>query len=564
MGPFQYLLLLLTGLAWTAESMEMLLLSFLKQPLQCAWGISDAQAALITTAVGVGMLAGALFWGVVADSTGRRWSFILSTAVTFFLGVASALSPNYLAMLLLRGAVGFGIGGVPVSFSLLMEFLPVSHRGTWGMAISVFWSIGAIFESAVAMAVLPPLGWRWLIGISSLPLGIVLLLTFIVLESPRWLVSRGRLESAKAVVERVATFNGRTPLQGSLVAAAQHAERPKGGVKQLLRPGVRWFTVLVFVIWFASAFLYYGTIMVQPEMIAAEKAGTRCVADGVDRCARFSDQSVCQLHHRCVWKPTNGTDQNANATKGVCETVSSGRQLVRKSDDEQDDVERRKKLACVHQLTTQDFLSTLWASVGELPGVLLSFAVLDSIGRRALIGDSFFLVAVLFAVLLLCVGRVGETVIFFIARGASSGYFQGTYLYTNEVYPARVRATAMGVCSSVARVGLILTPLVAQLLFNRSIKAAMGTYAAVSAVAVVAVKLIPIETTGWKLQEHMEQMLALLNVNVEDHERRHNSFAHDPKVWTVVRWLRWNARIDAGLVESVEHGTDDEEDGDVF
>lgn len=34
---------------------------------------------------------------------------------TFYFGVLSAASPNFIWMLILRGLVGFGIGGVPQS-----------------------------------------------------------------------------------------------------------------------------------------------------------------------------------------------------------------------------------------------------------------------------------------------------------------------------------------------------------------------------------------------------------------------------------------------------------------
>ena len=59
-----------------------------------------------------------------------------------------------------------------------------------------------------------------------------------------------------------------------------------------------------------------------------------------------------------------------------------------------------------------------------------------------------------------CHGRGVETAVFFVARGASNGFFQGLYVYTSEIYPSQIRATAMGVSSAVARVGLILTPFV--------------------------------------------------------------------------------------------------------
>ena len=272
MGRFQYLLILLTGLCWTAESMEMLLLSFIKQPLQCAWGITDAQASLITTSVGLGMLCGSTLLGMLADRRGRRAAFILSTALTSVLGLASAFAPNYWALLLTRGGVGFGIGGIPVSYTLLTEFLPKSERGRWGICISFFWSLGAIFEALVALWILPKWGWRWLIAASTSPLFIVLLLSFLVKESPRWLAAMGRLDDSEHVMRDVAESNQTHLPEGTLVAS----DDIKGGVAELLKPGARTLAAKIFIVWFACAFLYYGLVMLQPELIAQESAGRRC------------------------------------------------------------------------------------------------------------------------------------------------------------------------------------------------------------------------------------------------------------------------------------------------
>ncbi len=56
--------------------------------------------------------------------------------------------------------------------------------------------------------------WRWLLACSALP-AVVLLMGFGTPESPRWLISKGRVDEARAVVEkhigpRIA-FSGRRP-----------------------------------------------------------------------------------------------------------------------------------------------------------------------------------------------------------------------------------------------------------------------------------------------------------------------------------------------------------------
>lgn len=578
LGLFQYFVLLLAGLCWTAESMELLLLSFIKQPLQCEWGISDSKVAFITTCVGLGMLAGSTVWGLFADRYGRRFSFIASTAFTSGMGLFSAMSFNYNMLLFSRGLVGFGIGGVPVSFSLLMEFLPSAQRGSWGMSLALFWAIGAIFEAVVAMFVLPSLGWRWLIAVSTFPLFLVLFLSFWLSESPRWLASRGNLESADNTLLRMARFNNSDMPRGRLapdksddndptqsiqqeidaaftstdalvsnshnnhatfdedyIAPEQAEAVPSTGAQStnadstfssLFRRGARMLFVKVAVIWFSCSFVYYGLIMLQPEIISAENEGRRCNY-AVNECAALSQSEACAQQPICSWIPKDKSCIPTGLTHGHEQTPSA-----------------LQNDACARKLTTDDFISTLWASVGEMPGVVAAFIVVDVIGRRPLLGYMFGTLCIAFLLLLNCLSRVGETAVFFVSRGASSGSFQALYLLTNEVYPSTIRATAMGLSSSIARVGLLLTPFIAQFLINLDYKLALGVYFLVSLLAIAAIVGLPIETTGRSLFTSMEDLVQSLR---EARLRRNDvgpSFANDPEVHPLIRFFRWSAPLD--------------------
>lgn len=531
LGRFQYVLLALTGLCWTAESMEMLLLSFIKAPLQCQWGISDASAAAITTCVGVGMLLGAIAWGVLADSYGRRIAFITSTLFTFVFGFISAISINYAMILVSRGLVGFGIGGVPVAFSLLMEFLPAANRGSWGMGLAIFWSLGAIFESLVAMLVVPKLGWRWLIGLSTIPLGLVLAMSFWVSESARWLVSKGRVDEAQLVVERVSRVNGRPLPVGRLrqempAELEEGAESPRKHQSGLFRPGARSLAFKLWYLWFAAAFLYYGLVMLQPELISKENVGERC-RYAEHECGALSTETSCTDNQICAW--------GAGASQGLANCRPSGAAQ-----------EGGEASACARQLTREDFMSALWSSSGELPGIIVAFAVIDVIGRRPLMGYTYGLTAACFVVLLACIGRTSETVVFFVARAVSTGAFQGIYLFTNEIYPSKVRASAMGISSSIARVGLILTPFVAQYFENVNHAAAMWLYFTISGLCILVISLVPIETTHRPLLNSMEELVATLRAGpvLQNEDPGIVTFAKDPSVPGIVRFFRWRARVD--------------------
>lgn len=513
-GRFQKFLLFLAGVCWTAESMEMLILSFIKLPLQCAWRISDAHAALITTAVATGMLSGATSWGIFADRFGRKRTFILSIAFTFFFGLASAIAPNYFFLLLARGLTGFGIGGVPVSFSLLMEFLPASVRGRWGLALAAFWAMGAVFESLVALVVVPAHGWRWLVVISSTPLGIMLILSWVLVESPRWLIAKGMTEQAKASLQAVAKHNGKELPEGEL---NQPISDSSSSVSEIMTTGARSFSFKIWTLWFVVAFLYYGHILLQPEMIANENSGARCsYVKGV--CAQLG-QSTCIKRQMCSWTGLHCVASN---------TVNSARVVD----------------YCMRQLTRPDYVSTLWASVGELPGLMAASLVIDGIGRRPLLGYAYGLCALSFLVLLTCTGRNAETLLFFMARGASCGAFQAIYVYTNELYPSTVRATAMGLSSSMSRAGLMLTPFVAQYLENFNHGLAMWIYFTMAVFALFVAISIPIETTQRPLITSMQEFVALLQDGDKRGDMKEVRFSNDPSVSGFVRFFRWNAKID--------------------
>jgi MFS family permease len=109
---FHYRLLLMCGLAFMADAMEVSLLSFMAIAAGKEWSLSHVQMASITGVVFAGELIGSLFWGPIADHFGRRFAFVFACLLITAGGALSAFSPNYEALLVTRGVVGFGVGGL--------------------------------------------------------------------------------------------------------------------------------------------------------------------------------------------------------------------------------------------------------------------------------------------------------------------------------------------------------------------------------------------------------------------------------------------------------------------
>ncbi|KAI5392266.1 variant 4, Organic cation/carnitine transporter 7 [Lathyrus oleraceus] len=220
-GKFQLLVLVYAGIGWISEAMEMMLLSFVGPAVQSAWKLSSHQESFITSVVFAGMLIGAYSWGIVSDQHGRRKGFLITAIVTSTSGFLSAFSPNYFSLLLFRSLVGLGLGGGPVLSSWFLEFVPAPNRGTWMVIFSAFWTIGTIFEASLAWIVMPRLGWRWLLALSSLPTSLLLLFYKMTPESPRYLCLKGRTTEAMNVLETIARLNGTKLPSGTLISDNQ-------------------------------------------------------------------------------------------------------------------------------------------------------------------------------------------------------------------------------------------------------------------------------------------------------------------------------------------------------
>lgn len=518
LSSFQRNLLLLTGLVWTAESMEMLLLSFISNDLRCTFNISSISVALLTTSVGIGMILGNLLLGTYSDRRGRKPSILVSTFCTGLFGIISAASPNYIVLLLARFGVGFGIGGCIVAVNVLTEMTPVDKRGEFNLILGAYWSVGAIIEALFATLVLPHFSWRVLVGLTALPSIAVWLYVYAggMPESVPWLVSKGRHSDAIEVLHELGAQVEIEEDQEKCMAVSTESDallkKEKQNVDKLGQippsesmwtPGIRYIAVLICWLYFVSAFLYYGLILLQPETLALSSSST--TSENV----HFLIASNTSI----IGVPSIPAHQTATAT-GTCD---------------------------VPQLTTADFLSTFYASIGELPGIILMIFTLSLLGRRPLISYSMALTSALFIILIFYSSNyVIQTVLFFAARGLCIGFFQAVIIYTSEFYPSLIKSSSVGVASAFSRIGILITPFVAQVLTHLNVSVALLTYAVVGLVGAFAVWFVPVETTGRHAPESVKDLVEVLEKGDCTGE-----FKEDQSVHNIIRWLRWSAKVDA-------------------
>lgn len=263
-GRFQKKLMILCGLGWAADAMEVLLISFALPVIAAEWNLAPAQTGLLGTAIFLGMLVGAVVWGRLSDIFGRRLGFISTVAIDSVFGLLSALAPSFTALVILRTLTGFGVGGtLPVDYSIFAEYLPSEKRGRYLVLLESFWALGVLLAAGLAWLIVPRLGWRALLAVSAVPGLIVFLIRRGVPESPRYLLVNGKTEAAQQVLQLVAEENGRPMPNLRLKPIEKKAAVSR--TADLLKPGLRRTTLLLWLMWFAISLGYYGVFTWLPS-----------------------------------------------------------------------------------------------------------------------------------------------------------------------------------------------------------------------------------------------------------------------------------------------------------
>eukprot|EP00562_Extubocellulus_spinifer_P006675 CAMPEP_0178533400 /NCGR_PEP_ID=MMETSP0696-20121128/34470_1 /TAXON_ID=265572 /ORGANISM="Extubocellulus spinifer, Strain CCMP396" /LENGTH=539 /DNA_ID=CAMNT_0020165427 /DNA_START=231 /DNA_END=1850 /DNA_ORIENTATION=- len=170
--------------------------------------LSDTQVEIFMGSLNLFAMVGALLSHVIADRSGRRGAFIIA-AVSFIIGVIiQSAAQNYGTLMAGRLFVGLGVGsGLAIDPVYIAEISPAAHRGrlvTWSeialnVGIVLGFASGAIFYSLPSDT-----AWRYMFALGAiLPTIMIFLAIFVMPESPRWLVSKGKEEEAKDVLQKL-------------------------------------------------------------------------------------------------------------------------------------------------------------------------------------------------------------------------------------------------------------------------------------------------------------------------------------------------------------------------
>ncbi|HZU15972.1 MAG TPA: MFS transporter [Candidatus Dormibacteraeota bacterium] len=215
MNRAQWTIIFLVALGALFDAVEQYNSGYAAPSLIAIWHISGTEVGLLTTVTFGAMAVGSLIAGVLGDLIGRKVTYMYNLALYTVGALVGAFAPNIEVLLLGRFIVGLGLGGeLNTGLTILSELIATRRRGTGTAILNVAAGGAGIFLSAaLGFVILGPLGgllggvetsWRWLLGVLVIPAVLIFYYRRYIPESPRYLISHGRIQEANQVLSMLA------------------------------------------------------------------------------------------------------------------------------------------------------------------------------------------------------------------------------------------------------------------------------------------------------------------------------------------------------------------------
>ena len=268
-GKFHYTLLWVIGLGWMFDAMDTGLIAFILTSMAEEWNMSASEKGWVVSIGFVGMAIGAVFSGGLADRIGRRTVFAMTLVIYSIATALCAFAPNLTWLLIFRFIVGLGLGGqLPVAVTLVSEYIPAHVRGRFIVLLESFWGLGWLVAALVSYFVIPSYGWHIAFLIGGLPALYVFMILKKVPESVPYLINRGRVEEAHALVQKLERQCGVEVID--YIEVKPVAEKQNISFRQLWSGPFARRTLMLWLIWFGIVYSYYGIFTWLPSLLVKQ------------------------------------------------------------------------------------------------------------------------------------------------------------------------------------------------------------------------------------------------------------------------------------------------------
>ena len=196
--------------------------------LSQTYQLSPALLGITVASALWGTIVGAMLAGFPGERFGRRDSLRVMAILYFISAIGCALAWNWYALVTFRFIGGLGIGGSSVLGPMyIAEISPAKARGRlvgffqFNVVLGIL--LAYLSNYLIGRMDLAAAEWRWELGVAAAPAALFFLMLFTIPRSPRWLVTKGRLDEARSILKMIGEENYDRELQD--IVDSIHVER---------------------------------------------------------------------------------------------------------------------------------------------------------------------------------------------------------------------------------------------------------------------------------------------------------------------------------------------------
>ncbi|HEY1505033.1 MAG TPA: MFS transporter [Stellaceae bacterium] len=221
---------IIVGIGTFFDAVDLLAIAYALPALAGPWQMNPAEIGLVLSAAFFGQLIGAIIAGWAAEIWGRL--FITTVAIGLFsvMSIACAFAWGPTSLIVFRFIQGIGLGAeVPIANAYINEIARAEVRGRFYLLFQMVFGIGLVCAAVFGYLLVPTLGWQTMFYVGGLPALLVFVMRFMLPESPRWLVQKGRLAEADRIVSAIEDSirrSGKTLPPPNVAAVAGAAPQP--------------------------------------------------------------------------------------------------------------------------------------------------------------------------------------------------------------------------------------------------------------------------------------------------------------------------------------------------
>ncbi|HEX3476444.1 MAG TPA: MFS transporter [Kofleriaceae bacterium] len=254
---------IIMGSATFFDAFDALSLAFVLPVLRPLWHLSSVQIGWLLGTGYLGQLVGALVFGRLAERRGRIRAAAGATALMSVMSLLCATAGSLPWLIALRFVQGIGVGGeMPVAAAYINELSRAHGRGRFFLLYELLFPIGLMVTGQIGALLVPAFGWQIMLVAGGVPGLVITVLLLRLPESPRWLIERGQLARADAIITEIeasaaphAAAPGPDPAGPAAPAATAG---PRGRWRELLSPRFRRPTMIIWVLWTATYLITNG------------------------------------------------------------------------------------------------------------------------------------------------------------------------------------------------------------------------------------------------------------------------------------------------------------------